>query len=149
MTKSNEKTSTGVSSNRNGYQVGVFKDGRLKRIMKMKEGSQYLREKARKLKEDRPKRECSSKQLEALAKGRAIREKNRGSVPGEKKKPGVRARPVSQKNKHRVRDAKALGHNKKAEKSRVRREKEEESGHTRAEDEYCSDSAFSDSSGSE
>lgn len=141
MGKSSEKSSSGVSNHRAGYQVGVFKDGRLKKIMKMKEGSAYIRQKSKKIKEDRPKRECSSKQLEALAKGRAIREKNRTSS-GEKAKP-VRTRATTVKNQHRMKDGKVQGHRKKAEKARLRREKEMESGKHRKDSEYTSDSANS------
>lgn len=142
MGKSSEKSSSGVSGHRAGYQVGVFKDGRLKKIMKMKEGSSYLRQKAKKLKEDHVKRECSSKQLEALAKGRAIREKNRAD--GSKSKP-VKTRNTSVKNQHRIKDSKAQGHRKKNEKARVRREKEMDSGKHRSggDGAYDSDSANS------
>lgn len=143
MGKSSEKSSSGVSGHRAGYQVGVFKDGRLKKIMKMKEGSAYLRQKTKKLKEDHVKRECSSKQLEALAKGRAIREKNRAEL-GAKAKP-VKTRVTSVKNQHRIKDSKAQGHRKKNEKARVRREKELETGKHRSggDGAYDSDSANS------
>lgn len=142
MGKSSEKSSSGVSGHRAGYQVGVFKDGRLKKIMKMKEGSAYLRQKSKKLKEDHVKRECSSKQLEALAKGRAIREKNRAD--GAKTKP-VKTRVTSVKNQHRIKDSKAQGHRKKSEKARVRRDKEMDSGKHRSggDGAYDSDSANS------
>jgi len=52
-------------SQREGYQVGVFKDGKLKHIMKLQEGQHYIREKTKKIKESKPKRECSKAQLEA------------------------------------------------------------------------------------
>lgn len=136
MGKHSDKSSSGVSNHRAGYQVGVFKDGRLKKIMKLKEGSAYIREKSKKIREDRPKRECSSKQLEALAKGRAIREKNRA-------KGAPRTRVTSVKNQHRMKDSKVQGHRKKAEKARVRREKEMESGKHRDDSGYNSDSAYS------
>lgn len=124
--------------------MGVFKNGRLKKIMKMKEGGAYIREKAKKIKEDRPKRECSEKQLQALAKGRALREKNRQL--GAKSKP-VTQRVVSVKNAHRVKDSKAQPHRKKAEKARVRRDKESETGKYRSgDDEYTSDASSSDES---
>lgn len=130
-----------VSGTREGYEVGVFKNGRLKKIMKMKEGGQYIRHKVKRLKEDKPKRECSAKQLEALAKGRAIREKNRAS--GEKSKP-VRQRATAVRNLHRASDSKSLGHNKKKEKARVRREKEMDTGKFRGhESQYTSDESAS------
>lgn len=140
------KSSSSSGSSREGYQVGVFKNGRLKKIMKMKEGSSYIREKVKRMKEDRPKRECSEKQLQALAKGRAVREKNRAS--------GIKPKPVKQRaptiaNAHRAKDGKSLPHKKKAEKSRVRREKENETGKYRSHESEYDSSASSCSSSSE
>jgi len=128
-----------IPSTREGYQVGVFKGGRLKKILKMKEATGYLRQKAKKIKEDRPKRECSKKQLEALAKGRQIRESNRAS--GAKAKP-VKARATSAKNVHFNREQDNQGHRKRAEKARVRRKKED-GKYRGSDDQYHSDSANS------
>jgi len=134
-----------IPTSREGYQVGVFKGGRLKKIMKMKEATGYLRHKAKKIKEDRPKRECSEKQLQALAKGREIREKNRSSSSssssGAKAKP-VKTRTTSAKNAHFGRESENQGHRKRAEKARVRRKKED-GKYRGGDDQYNSDSANS------
>lgn len=122
----------GKSKSREGYQVGVFKDGKMKHIMKIHEANHYLKEKTKKLKEKRPKRECSDKQLEALARGRAIREKNR--------KGGALSAPkVKTKNQHRTKENKVSSKG-SANRSRVRKEKEMETGkHRKHESAYDSD----------
>ncbi len=131
-------TKSSSSSKREGYQVGVFKDGKMKHIMKIHEASQYIKEKSKKIKDKKPKRNCSDKQLEALAKGRAIREKNRGgSAPGALSAPKVKA-----KNVHHAKESKVSSKG-AANRSRVRREKEQETGkHRKHESAYDSD--FSD-----
>jgi hypothetical protein len=133
---------------REGYQVGVFKNGRLKKIMKLHEGSQYLREKTKKIKSDKPKRECSPAQLAALAKGRAIRDSGRAQSSGGKRDDSHRGsapRP-SVKNAHRAKESKvAPSGRKKSEKARVRKEKEMETGkHRKNEMQYNSDSDMSE-----
>lgn len=138
-------SSSGVTEKRAGYQVGVFKDGRLKKIMKLKEGSAYIRQKSKKIKEDRPKRECSSKQLEALAKGRKIREKNRTSSSSSSSTTSKKIeRVTSVKNQHRLKDSRVQGHRPRAEKARVAREKELDSGKHRSggDSAYDSDRAY-------
>lgn len=119
--------------------MGVFKDGKMKHIMKIHEASQYIKEKARKIKDKKPKRSCSDKQLEALARGRAIREKNRGG------KNALSAPKPKAKNIHRAKENKVSSHA-KANKSRVRKEKEQETGkHRKHESQYDSD--YSDGPG--
>ena len=133
---------------REGYQVGVFKNGRLKRMMKLHEGSQYLRDKTKKIKSDKPKRECSPAQLAALAKGRAIRDSGRNERGGGKhagNTHGSAPRPTV-KNAHRAKESKvAPSGRKKSEKARVRKEKEMETGkHRKNEMQYNRDSDMSE-----
>lgn len=118
------------SNKREGYQVGVFKDGKIKHVMKMHEAKHYIAEKSKKIKEKKPKRNCSDKQLEALARGRAIREKNRGALAAPK---------VKTKNQHRAKENRVSSKG-AANRSRVRKEKEMETGkHRKHESAYDSD----------
>lgn len=150
--------------NRSGYTVGVFKDGKIKSVMKLNEAGNYIKEKSKKIRENRPKRECTSAQLEALAKGREIREKNRGSSSSssstkkEKKSKGggvtfssanssshpSAPRPKT-KNIPYAKDSKVKTKS-GANKARVRREKEMAEGKHRkgGDSQYNSDSDHSD-----
>lgn len=144
-------------SQREGYQVGVFKDGKLKHIMKLQEGQHYIREKTKKIKESKPKRECSKAQLEALARGRALREEKRGGGGGSKKGGSsslrgqsgksirkISAPKVKPKNVRYAKDQKSQT-KKKQTKARLRREKEMNEGkHRSHESQYTSDSDHSD-----
>lgn len=134
MTKSSSS-----KKKREGYQVGVFKHGKLKHIMELGEASNYVREKQRKIKESKPKRECSKAQLEALARGRAIREKNRDGKGG-----GLSAPKPRVKSAIHAKETKAKSKSKQN-KARVRREKELSTGkHRSHESQYDSDTDHSD-----
>jgi hypothetical protein len=152
-----------VKERREGYQVGVFKDGKLKHIMKLQEGQHYIKEKTKKIKESKPKRECSKAQLEALARGRALREQkkaalegggsSRGSIKKERSSlvgsSGKSSRAISApkpktKNIRYAKDQKSQTR-KKTTKANLRREKEMNEGkHRKYESQYNSDSDHGD-----
>lgn len=117
MTKKNNR--------REGYNVGVFKDGQLKKMLGVNDSIHYLREKQKKWKASKPKRECSELQLQNLAKGRAIREKMREKnfKKGAKQRGKVHVTP-KESSHYKERNIKKsnLAHPK--EKARVRKEKD-------------------------
>jgi len=120
---------------REGYQVGVFKDGKLKKILKMKEGVNYIKEKERKERAKRPKRECTPAQLKALAAGRAMRDAMKS-----KKDPKLAEKVLKQKNVQFAKENKVKYTSKKKEKARVKREKELASGKHRGHESKYNDS---------
>lgn len=118
---------------REGYQVGVFKDGQLKKMLGVQDSVHYLRDKQKKWKAKRPKRECSEAQLANLAKGREIRGKmmkkrQAGDGGASKKPPAGSGSKVKVKPKDSVhykeRNIKNANLSSKGEKTRVRKEKE-------------------------
>lgn len=109
--------------NKEDYQVGVFKNGSLKKMMKLSDGHAYIKAKQKKLKSQKPKRDCSDAQLAALAKGRSIREKNKS-----KQSAKLTCKAPSLKNAHRAQDRKGVSQRKKAIQHQIRKDKELETG---------------------
>lgn len=157
MGKSNhDKSSSSGSGGKGakGYEVGVYKNGKLKRVLDLRGGLGYVKSRISKERANKPKRSCSDKQLAALAKGRAIRSAMRsdGSGSGAAKRHGPKK--PRKKDHHLHTESKSMD-KRKAEKARLRRAKESSSGKHRKEDEYTSSDpeshgvTDSDSSGSD
>lgn len=125
-----------------GYEVGIYKNGKLKRVLNLKQGADYVKHRYSKERSRKPKRTCSERQLAALAKGREIRSAMRkdGSGSGSARRLGPR-KPIK-KNYHMHTESK-VQNRKRAEKARLRRAKEAERGKHRKEDEYTSSDAES------
>jgi hypothetical protein len=131
----------GKSKNSEEYQVGVFKNNKLKKMMKLNEGQAYIKAKQKKLKAQKPKRDCSDAQLAVLAHGRSIREQNRAKNQ-KKQAAKLTVRAPSLKNAHRAKDTKAASTKKKVIRHQIRRDKEMETGKHRSSGEsgyYSSD----------
>lgn len=111
------------TNSRLGYQVGVFKEGKLKKMLPVKDSVHYLRDKQKKWKAKKPKRECSDAQLAALAKGRAARGASLGSKSATKKS----AKPVKAKDSHYWNERSVKSTNPKKRKRAIRAKKEQES----------------------
>lgn len=126
---------------REGYEVGVFKNGQIKKILRLKDSPGYIREKLAKQKSRKPKRECSSAQLAALERGRAIRSAQRRDGSGSVGAPRHRPPRPRAGESHRYGEKKVRNLSKKSEKRRMRREKEKDRGGRgggRKSDEYTS-----------
>jgi hypothetical protein len=121
----------GKSRNKEDYQVGVFKNGSLKKMMKLSDGHAYIKAKQKKLKSQKPKRDCSDAQLAALAKGRSIREKNKQQSAKPKQPAKLTCKAPSLKNAHRAQDRKGVSQKKKAIQHQIRKDKELETGQHR------------------
>jgi len=110
---------------REGYNVGVFKDGQLKKMLGVNDSIHYLRDKQKKWKANKPKRECSEAQLANLAKGREIRERMREKnfKKGMKAQGKVHVKPKDSSH-YKERNIRSSNLGSKKEKARVRKEKE-------------------------
>lgn len=119
------KRKQGGGGRREGYNVGIFKDGQLKKMLNVNDTVHYLKEKQKKWKASKPKRECSEAQLANLAKGRAIREKMREKQfkAGVKQRGKVHVTP-KESSHYKERNIKKSNIGSAKEKARVRKEKE-------------------------
>ena len=118
--------SGGGGPSRVGYQVGVFKEGKLKKMLQVKDSMHYLREKQKKWKSEKPKRSCSEAQLAALAKGRAARDSNKqkgGSSSSSSS--SNRAKPVKSKDSHLWQERGVKSNNPKKRQREIRAKKEQ------------------------
>src|SRR6266487_2622188 len=108
-----------------GYKVGVFKNGKMKKLLSLHEGNHYVKNKIAK-EMPKEKRKCSPAQLAALARGRATREQNRSFSSGGVNHHQQRRRKrqqISDKDARFYKDSKNLSRS-NADKTGVRRAKE-------------------------
>jgi len=124
-----------------GYEAGIYKNGKLKRVLPFDAAVSYIHEKNKKAKAIKPKRQCTEAQLANLARGREVREANRrkalGIKPSKKKPDNSTKQKLKDKNSSLYRDDKVKT-KRKSEKKRIQKERDEKRGKYRDERSYAS-----------